>query len=287
MEISVKPTGHGIGAEITGIDLQKRLSPEQRNSLASIWNEHLVLLFRQQPVTDQQLMAFAQNFGDLAQASSSDAASKFGGYDGVPPEIGVVSNIIKAGKSIGGLGAGEAAWHSDTSFVEFPLAGSFLHALEVPPTGGDTSFSNMYAAYEGLSEDLRTKIQGRRCLHNYAYTSAGSLRVGYADTADPSKAPGACHPIVRTHPDTGRKALFPGRRLGAYILGLSVDDSERLLDELWEYIENSTSTWTHRWTTGDLIIWDNRCTLHRRESFDPSARRLMHRTQTKESRPVL
>ena len=163
--------------------------------------------------------------------------------------------------------------------------GSALFALEVPPAGGDTGFANMYLAFDTLPEDLRRQVEGRLCRHDSSRNSAGELSRGHSEVTDPRAAPGANHPIIRTHPLTSRKALFLGRRRNAYIQGLDLAASEALLDALWAHATRPELTWYQRWRVGDLVMWDNRCVLHRRDEFDPNARRLMHRTQIKGDRP--
>jgi taurine dioxygenase len=161
---------------------------------------------------------------------------------------------------------------------------AILHALEVPPVGGDTYWANMYLAYETLPASLKGEVERRMAVHDATYNSAGMLRKGYQDITDPREAPGARHPLVRVHGETGRKSLFLGRRRNSYIIGLSLAASEALLDELWAHAAQPQFIFRQQWRPGDVLVWDNRCTLHRRDAFDPSARRLMHRTQIKERR---
>lgn len=286
--LTVQSTGKPVGADISGIDISKPLS---RDSLAAVqvaWSEHLVLRFRGQTLDDEQLMRFSANFGELDWAPIAAARVKVAGEDRTVESasegrsyVSVISNVIENGKAIGGLGAYEAIWHTDMSYNPEPPSASALYALEVPPSGGDTGFANMYMAYETLPDDLRQRIEGLSCRHDASRNSAGELRRGFAEVSDPSQTPGADHPIVRTHPVTGRKALFLGRRRNAYIQGMSVKDSEELLDRLWSHATQEKHSWYQQWKIGDLVMWDNRCTMHRRDSFDPSARRVMHRTQMK------
>ena len=283
--MEVIPTGAALGAEIRGVDIAKPLSDADRKAIRAAWLEHLVLLIRGHRLDDPALMAFTRSFGELEYAPSNENSAKFGGDHDQYPEIAIVSNIVENGKPIGSLGAGEASWHTDSSFIEVPPAGSFLHAIELPSEGGNTSFCNLYAAYETLPDTLKRRIAGKTAIHNFAYTSAGQLRKGFDVVTDVTKSPGARHPVVRTHPETGRKSLFLGRRLGGYIVGMPVDESEALLNELWAHSTQDKFVWVHRWRVGDLIIWDNRCTLHRRDAFDPTTRRLLHRAQTKGTVP--
>lgn len=285
MTIEVIPTGAALGAEVRGVDLRRPISAIEKESILRAWHDNLVLLIRGEPLTDQQLLAFARNFGELQWAPSNEVSSRFGGDLADYPEIAVVSNIIENGKPVGALGSGEAFWHTDSSFIERPPACSFLHALEIPPSGGDTSFCNMYLAYETLGDELKERIAGLKTLHNHSYVASGTLRKGHEETNDVRQGVGPHHPIARRHPETGRTALFLGRRLKSYVVGLAVEESESLLDRLWAHATQDKFVWTHQWRLGDLIMWDNRCTMHRREAFDPSTRRLMHRAQTKGDSP--
>jgi taurine dioxygenase len=200
----------------------------------------------------------------------------------------VISNIIEDGKAIGGLGDGEAFWHTDSSFVDVPPAASLLRSLECPPpsAGGATSFLNCYSAYDTLPDSTKKRIDGLTMIHAATHSSGGRAHKGFESVEDVSKVPGARQPMVRTHPETGRKSLFLGRRINAYVIGLPVAESEELLDELWGHMVQEKFTWTQEWQVGDLIWWDNRCAMHRRDAFDPATRRLMHRTQLKGTRPV-
>jgi taurine dioxygenase len=162
-----------------------------------------------------------------------------------------------------------------------------LYSLEIPPAGGNTSFCTMYGVYEALPEALKDRIAGLKIKHDGTYNSGGYVRQGVTPTDDPRTSPGAVHPLVCTHPNTGRRMLYLGRRRNAYLAGLELAESEALLDELWGFVDRPEFAWEHVWRVGDLVLWDNRCTMHRRDSFDPHSRRIMHRTQVKgEQRPA-
>jgi taurine dioxygenase len=291
--VIVRPTGSALGADVDGVDLRRELSPSTIDAIKQAWSDHLVLRFRGQHLDDDQLMRFSALFGELDLAPVIAASRvQIRGEDRYVDSaeeghryISIISNIVENGVAIGALGAYEAIWHTDMSYNPQPPIGSALYALEVPPAGGDTGFANMYMAYDTLPEELRQRIEGRVCRHDSSRNSAGELRRGYTDVTDPREAPGADHPIVRTHPVTARKALFLGRRRNAYIQGLALDDSERLLDALWEHATRAQLTWYQQWRVGDLVLWDNRCVMHRRDEFDPTSRRLMHRSQIKGDRP--
>jgi len=203
------------------------------------------------------------------------------------PEIYIVSNIKVDGEAIGSLGDGEAVWHTDMSYLDVPPKASMLYSLEVPPRGGNTSFCNMYAIYDALPGKLKDRISGLRIKHDGTYNSGGYVRQGVTATDDPLTSPGAVHPLVCIHPDTNRRMIYLGRRRNAYLVGLELADSEALLDELWSFVDRPEFAWEHAWRVGDLVMWDNRCTMHRRDAFDPNSRRIMHRTQVKgEQRPA-
>jgi len=284
MTVKVIPTGAALGAEVQGVDLSGPLSANDLEAIKQAWSDHLVLLFRGQNLNDDALISFSSRFGtlDIAPASATDYA---GSQEKSRPEIWIISNVIEGGRPIGALGDKEAEWHTDMSYVDEPPMASVLHSLEIPRTGGDTSFANMYRAYETLPDDLRRDIEGLVVNHDSSTTSVGELRAGASAVLDVRAAPGAKHPMVRTHPVTGGKALYLGRRLNACVMGLSLEDSDKLLDRLWSHCTKPDFSWTHQWRVGDLLIWDNRCAIHRRDGFDGRERRVMHRTQIKGDRP--
>jgi len=273
--MSVQPTGAVLGAEVHGVAL-RALETGLFAAIQRAWLDHQVLLFRNQQLTDADLLGFSRCFGELDEAPLQETGRRF--VEG-HPEIYVVSNVEQDGVPIGSLGSGEAVWHTDMSYLPDPPIASALYALEVPPDGGDTSFCSMYAAWDELPAPLRRRVEGLQVKHDATYNSGGYVRQGVTPTDDPRTAPGTFHPIVSVHPDTGRRALYLGRRRNAYVEGLSLDESNALLDDIWAHATREPLTWRHRWRAGDLVLWDNRCTMHRRDAFDPTARRVMHRTQ--------
>jgi len=280
--IVVIPAREAFGAEIQGVDL-RAVDSDDFSSIYRAWRDHSVLLFRGQNLTDDDLIAFSRKFGGLDWAPIQESGRRF--VEG-HPEIYVVSNVMENGAPIGSLGAGEASWHTDMSYLQDPPKASILYALEVPSSGGNTYFCNMYRAYESLPGELRRRIEGLTLKHDGTYNSGGYVRQGIIVADDPITSPGAFHPLVCTHPETKRRLLYLGRRRNAYIDGLSLPDSESLLDQLWSYATREELAWHNEWRVDDLVLWDNRCTMHRRDSFDASSRRIMHRTQIKgETRP--
>ncbi len=276
--LEIRKLGEALGAEIGGLDLSKTIEPEAFARIRTAWLENLVIRIRGQKLTDPQLLAFSQHFGELDPPGPNPLGRPFLADH---PEMNVISNIKENGVPIGGLGDGEAIWHADMTYVERPPMAAILYAIEIPPAGGDTYWANMYAAHETLPADLERRIEGREAIHDATYNSAGARRKGYQEVSDPRAAPGARHPLVRTHPETGRKSLFLGRRRNSYVVGLELEESEELLDALWAHATQPRFTFRQAWRVGDVLVWDNRCTLHRRDAFDPRARRLLHRTQVR------
>jgi taurine dioxygenase len=278
--MSVEPTGAVFAAAVRGVDV-RALDDQTFSAIHRAWLDHQVLLFRDQELSDEDLVAFSRRFGELDEAPVQETGRRF--VDGYP-EIYVVSNVVQDGAAIGSLGSGEAVWHTDMSYLPDPPKASALYALEVPAHGGDTSFCSMYAAWDELPEGLRRRVEGLRVKHDGTYNSGGYTRQGVTPTDDPRTSPGTFHPLVYVHPETGRRALYLGRRRNAYIDGLSLEDSGTLLDAVWAHATRESLTWRHHWKAGDLVLWDNRCTMHCRDAFDPAARRIMHRTQIKADR---
>ena len=275
--VDIVPTGAALGAEVRGVHIA-HIDERTLDIVRRAWHDHLVLLFRDQDVTDEEQIVFSRHFGEL-----DDAPINKLGRPWLPrhPKMNVISNIVEHGAPIGALGAGEAIWHTDMSYREEPPAAAILRALEVPEAGGDTWFANMYAAYDALPSAMKERLAGLWILHDSSLDSTGERRKGAPPVVDPRAAPGARHPAVRRHPVTGRLALYLGRRRNAFVVGLDLAESERLLDELWAHATQQRFAWSHRWRTGDVVMWDNRCTVHRRDAFDDRQRRRMHRTQVR------
>ena len=270
-----------LGAEVRGVDLQN-LTDESFAALQQALLERLVVFVRGQRLTDPELITLGKRFGELEPPGMSIIGKP---YIDEYPDILVISNVVENGVPQGNLGAGEAIWHTDMSYREQPTTVAILHALEIPPSGGNTYFANQYLAYESLPSELKVRLEGRTLVHDETYNSAGQLRKGFKEVLDPREAPGARHPIFRTHPVSGRKALYLGRRRNGYIVGLPLEESEKLLDALWAHASQPQFVWGHEWQVGDTLIWDNPCLIHRRDPFDASARRMMHRVQIRGGRP--
>lgn len=288
--VEVVPSGRALGAEVRGVDLSGPLPEALRAHLRAAWHEHLVLLFRGQRLTPRQYFEAASVFGTpqpgamrayfarAGRANPSDAL----GID----EISILSNLGPDGRPVmenAGLGSLEVVWHSDNSYIERPPAGSTLYAVEIPDDGsGSTSFSNQYLAADELPADLAAAVEGRRSKQDASRNSAGVLRPGVVKPERPEDVPGPMHPLLRIHPETGRRALYLGRRRAwpsQFIEGLEHGESEALLDRLWAHATRERYAWTHRWAVGDLLVWDNRCAMHYREPVNSTQRRVMWRSQ--------
>jgi len=276
----IEPSTENTGAEVTGVDVT-RIDDEGFRTLYQSWLDRCVLVIRDQKLTPAELVAFGRRFGELEPPPGSEKDRREEAGADSAPDMWIISNVMEKGEPIGALGAGEASWHSDMTYLPAPPTASILYGHEVPVGHGHTWYANMYAALAQMPAALRSRIEGRQANHDSSYTSAGDLRVGMDDVVDVTRAPGAVHPLIVRHPETGRPALFPGRRLNAYVKGLPVDESEALLDELWAWCTRDAFVYVHHWQPGDLLIWDNRSTLHRRDSFDPSLRRVLWRCQVK------
>jgi taurine dioxygenase len=282
--IRVVPTGAALGADVFGID---PANPTQADidSVKQALRDHLVVRLRGYTISDPQFIRFAEQFGTLEPSPAYSRSRAI--YVPDCPEITIISNVMENGEAIGEHGDLELNWHSDKGFVELPSAYTFLLAREAPPSGGDTSFCNMYNAAERIPADLRARLGDLKLKHQRSHTAQGTRRPGYRDigTDDPRELPGPQHPILRTHPESGRQALYLGRRFGGYIPGLPLAESEGVLDRLWACAAHAEDVWTQQWQVGDLIIWDNRCSMHRRDAFPGKGRRRMHRLTTISERP--
>jgi taurine dioxygenase len=267
-----------LGVEISGIDLSKQLSTKDVDVIEEAWRSRLVVVFHDQSLSDPQLLAFSRYFGELDPPGPNPYGEPFNKEF---PEINVISNVVDNGKPIGNLGDGEAVWHADMTYIDVPPKAAILHALEVPPSGGNTYFADMFAAYETLPADLKKAAEGKIAIHDASRNSAGMLRKGYKEVTDVRETVGAHHPLIRTEPKTGRKALFLGRRPNSYVKDLELAESEALLDALWAHATQPQFVMCHAWRFGDLLMWNNLSVLHRRDPFDPKSRRVMHRTQIK------
>lgn len=267
-----------LGIEVSGVQVDT-LSDAAFGELYELWLDNCLLVLREQELTPQSLVAFSRRFGPLEMPPSSEKGSREEERARQAPEMWIISNVIENGRPIGALGSGEAYWHTDMSYLRTPPTASILYGHEIPVSGSSTWYGNMFAAIEQMPGSLRARIQGLDANHDSSYTAAGELRKGARPVRDPREAPGARHPIIRPHPETGREALYLGRRLNAYVPGLRLEESENLLNMLWDWCTRPQFTYEHKWRRGDLLIWDNRSTIHRRAPFNADERRIMWRCQ--------
>lgn len=273
-----RPLSPEIGAEIVGVDLSKPLDDEARAEVRRLWLAHCVVLFRNQELSEDDQVRFASYFGELGKV-----INKHSGASRHHPGVMFISNVREDGKLVGALPDGEVVFHSDQCYTEHPTAASLLYSIEVPSRGGNTLFASMYRAYETLPEDLKRRLQGMKAMNVYDYEASGTHRG--SSSAKPG-VPHHAHPVVRTHPDTGRRALYVNRLMTEYILDMDRAESDRLLERLFLHAENPAWIYEHRWRKGELLMWDNRCTLHARSDFDASERRLMRRCVVVGENPV-
>jgi taurine dioxygenase len=277
----VNPLSDALGAEIIGLDLAQPLDDDAFAALHLAHLKYQVLVFRAQDLTPEQHIAFSRRFGDL----SGHVFDQFLLPD--YPQILKVSNKKKEDGEFAGLPQAGRRWHSDLAYTETPSLGSLLYALEIPPQGGDTLFNNMYRAYDELSDEMKSRIEGRK-----AEFLLGSARKYYTDDQRPAltpeqlaKVPSVHHPIVRTHPETGRKALYVSQAHTVRILDMDEAESEALLAELTEHSVQPEFVYRHKWRLHDLVFWDNRCCMHIAEPPPPEYGRHMHRTTVIGDRP--
>ncbi len=260
------PVSPALGIEVEDVDLARALDNAAFERIRQAWYEGLILLFRNQALDEKQQADFAARFGELGKV-----LNKHGGT-GSYPGVMYISNIVENGRLIGALPDGEMYFHSDQCYVERPAMATMLYAMEIPSRGGNTLFANMYRAYETLTDDVKAKLAGRKAWNVYDY-QGNPTRRGMA-AAD---APRCAHPLFRTHPATGRKALYANRLMTVAIEGMAPAESDRLLELLFDHAERPEFVYQHAWRPGDLILWDNRCTLHARTDFDASERRKLRR----------
>jgi taurine dioxygenase len=273
--LGVRPLSSALGAEILGLDLRDDIDARVFAQIRDAWHQNLVIVLRGQNMSEEDQVRFAEKFGPPAMIHTKQFVRNH-------PAVMLISNIREDGKPIGALPDGEMHFHTDQCHQERPAMASMLYALEVPRAGGNTLFANGYTAYETLPPEIKRRIDGRKALNAYDYETAATKRGTRLSQSVPSYA----HPVVRTHPATGRKALYVNRLMTVRIEGLPAQESEDLLAMLFDHQERREFIYEHVWRVGDLVIWDNRCTLHARTDFSPDERRLMRRVTILGEKPV-
>jgi len=268
-----------FGVEVLDVQLPA-LSDAGFAELYALWKANGAMLVRgQQAMTDAQFEAFSKRFGELDPPPNQGVGRK-----NVPgfPNLYVVSNEVdKSGDPLGALGYSEAVWHTDMSYLPVPPIASMLWSIRLPAWGGNTWAAGMCAAYENLPAALKERAKKLVIKHDGTRDSGGNLRKGVVDDPNPKTAKGQPHPAVIRDPGTGKPALFLGRRPRAYVVGLEIAESEAVLDELWKHGIQPNNVYEHKWQVGDVLIWSNYSTMHRRDEFDKDTIRRMHRSQIK------
>jgi alpha-ketoglutarate-dependent taurine dioxygenase len=270
---SLHPT---LAREVLGLRLWEKLDPAVVEELRTLYSQYGVLVFRRQALSERELADFCALFGPLERTVRGDWASP------AVPEVTVLSNLKDGrGRNIGGLGDGELQWHSDQSYMEKPATGAALYALELPPEGegGETFWVDLRAAYAALPRTLRAKISGKRGIFDYAKRLAGYGRESDSQISEEARrlTPPVTHALVRAHPETGDRSLYLDSTTTIGIDYMDTTSGMALLDEVYEAATQDTLVYAHQWQVGDLVLWDNGFTMHRRTPFDPGARRLMKR----------
>jgi taurine dioxygenase len=272
--LDVVPLSRHIGAEIRGVDLRAKLDGGTLRDIYQAWLDHVVLVFRNQSFSQEDLLRVTEYFGEIAPLTRPP---KFfpKGYARLLPNIMMISNIRENGETIGALPDGEMNFHHDQIHSEIPHKGTLLYSMEIPSYGGDTLFASGYAAYDTLDPAIRRKLAGRRAFNHYNYgaTIRGAAGVGASNAA--------AHPVFRTHEETGRKAIYVNRLMTVRIEDAPEDESGALLEALFNHSEKPEFVYRHVWRVGDLVVWDNRCSMHARDDFPSDQRRLMLRTTVK------
>jgi taurine dioxygenase len=279
--MEIRPLSDTLGAEVIGIDLAQPLDDDSFAKVHRAHLDHLVVVFRDQHLSPDDQIAFSKRFGPLISHPADDAT--LAGF----PDILVVSTKKENGQYIG-LPDGGPMWHSDLAYVEKPSLGSMLYALEIPERGGNTGFANMYTAYETLPGELKRAIEGRQAVNLAGRSNAKRDFRRALNQAQRDKFPAVIHPLVRTHPETGRKCIFANPQHTLEIVGIAADESDAILERLFAHITQDEFTYFHRWRPHDLVFWDNRCALHIADLTrldDPSYIRHMHRTTIEGDRP--
>ena len=272
MAIEVVPLAPKIGAEIRGVDLRQALDQETIDAIRRAWLDHVVILIRDQHLRKDDQIRFSGQFGDIGELARP---KKFrtSGHDDMPDGMMLISNVRENGEPIGALPDGEMMFHHDMLHAEIPHAATLLYAVEIPSNGGNTLVASGYAAYDTLPEEVRAPLEGRKAFHHYNY---GSVQKG--DGKGTPAFSDSVHPVFRTHSETGRKAIYVNRLMTEGIVDMPGDESGALLQRLFDHAERPEFVYEHVWRVGDLLMWDNRCSMHARTDFPAGERRLLWRT---------
>ena len=279
-KLDITPLSDAIGAEIRGLDLREKLDGETVKAVKQVWYDHVVLAFRDQELSFDQQKAFARQFGEISLRGGDSATAH---ERSLSENVMLVSNIRENGKPIGTLPDGEMMFHSDTPYFENPRKATLLYAIEIPSRGGETLFSNSYKVAETLPEEIKHKLAGRTAMQIYDYGTQHKTDHSY----DFDQHPHFAHPLFRKHPETGRTSLFVSELMTVQIEGLPKEESNDLLATLFRHQAREEFIYAHAWRPGDLLMWDNRCSVHARNDFPADERRLLRRLTLNDEHPVL
>jgi alpha-ketoglutarate-dependent taurine dioxygenase len=284
--LTVRKLHPALGAEVRGLDMNQLLDAETFRELHDIWMDHLVLVFPAQHVTDAQHVVFTRYFGEpeifhqkIIRSERVKEIFRVSNVDEnnvlMPPDHPVAQQVALA-----------QFWHTDSSYRNIPCTGALLHGVEVSRTGGATQFTNMYLVYDALPETLKQTIEGRKALHDFGHMHT-QAKLKPLTEEEKAAMPAVWQPMVRKHPVTGRRSLYISPIYNSEVEGMETQEGRRLIAELTKYAADPRFVYTHRWTTDDVLLWDNRCTMHQVTPFDPRERRVMHRTTIVGTEPVL
>ena len=275
-----------LGAEVLGLDMRAPLDTAAFQELHDIWMEHLVLVFPDQQITDEQHVAFTRLFGEpeifhqnIIKSRNVKEIFRVSNVDDsgtlMPPDHPIAQQLSLA-----------QLWHTDSSYLAVPCNGALLHGVEVSRTGGETQFTNLYTVYDELPAELKQQVEGRTARHNFAHMHTQRTLKPMTET-EKAAVPPIWQPMVRKHPITGRKSLYISPIYNDEVEGMGAADGRRLLQELTDFAAQTRFVYRHRWEPDDILLWDNRCTMHQVTPFDPTERRVMHRTTIVGEGPVL
>jgi alpha-ketoglutarate-dependent taurine dioxygenase len=284
--LTVRKLHSALGAEVRGVDMRQSLDAATFSELHDIWMQHLVLVFPGQHVTDSEHVAFTRYFGEpeifhqkiirservkeIFRVSNVDEDNNL-----MPPDHPVAQQVALA-----------QFWHTDSSYRQIPCTGALLHGVEVSRTGGETQFTNMYLVYDALPDSLKRQIEGRKAQHNFGHMHTQAALKPLTEE-EKAAMPPIWQPMVRRHPVTGRKALYISPIYNDAVEGMAPDEGRQLIAQLTKIAADPRFVYTHRWETNDVLMWDNRCTMHQVTPFDPRERRVMHRTTIVGTEPVM
>ncbi|HEY4044423.1 MAG TPA: TauD/TfdA family dioxygenase [Rhodopila sp.] len=284
--LTVRKLHPALGAEVRGVDMRQPLDAASFRELHDIWMEHLVLVFPGQRITDREHVAFTRYFGEPEifhqQIIRSERVQEIFRVSNVDEE----NNLMPPDHPVSQQLSLAQFWHTDSSYRQIPCVGALLHGVEVSRTGGETQFTNMYLVYEALPDGLKRRIEGRRAQHNFGHMHTQAALKPLSEE-EKAAMPPVWQPMVRKHPVTGRKSLYISPIYNDVVEGLTPDEGRRLVAELTEIAADPRFVYRHRWETDDVLMWDNRCTMHQVTPFDPRERRVMHRTTIVGSEPVM